>query len=97
MENCLCDECGSRIVIENGENVCQKCGLVHDPILESSSFQLGSRMKSENRKSQPCMGHRYYLYSNGKRICVSGGSHGLGKPEGSFMATVEHLGYLVLS
>ena len=69
MENCLCDECGSRIIIENGANVCQKCGLVHDPILESSSFQLGSVSNNENRKSQ-----QYTSVNNNLAVVSSLGS-----------------------
>ena len=52
MEGYLCDECGYRVIEENGINVCQKCGLVHDVVLESSSFQLGSISQDRSRKSQ---------------------------------------------
>ncbi|MCK4971769.1 MAG: hypothetical protein KAS52_00475 [Candidatus Heimdallarchaeota archaeon] len=52
MEAYMCDECKSRIVKENGLYVCQKCGLVHDAVLDASSFQLGSVSKSNQRKSQ---------------------------------------------
>ena len=69
MENCLCDECGSRIIEENGQHVCQKCGLVHDPVLESSSFQLGSVGDSEVRKSQ-----QYTSINNNLAVVSSLGS-----------------------
>jgi len=69
MENCLCDECGSRIIKENGEHVCQRCGLVHDPILESSSFQLGSVTTGGNRKSQ-----QYTSINNNLAVVSSLGS-----------------------
>ncbi|MFW9851664.1 MAG: hypothetical protein ACFFDS_01835 [Candidatus Thorarchaeota archaeon] len=52
MESFLCDECGSKIIEENGINVCQKCGLVHGVVLEASAFQLGSTPKDDARKNQ---------------------------------------------
>ena len=48
----MCDECNSRVVEENGLYVCQGCGLVHETVLESSSYQLGSVSSGESRKSQ---------------------------------------------
>lgn len=69
MENHSCDECGCRIIKENGMHVCQKCGLVHDPVLESSSFQLGSVSQNISRKSQ-----QYTSINNNLTIVSSLGS-----------------------
>ena len=69
MENHSCDECGFRIIKENGMYVCQKCGLVHDPVLESSSFQLGSISQDGQRKNQ-----QYTAINNNLAIVSSLGS-----------------------
>jgi transcription initiation factor TFIIIB Brf1 subunit/transcription initiation factor TFIIB len=69
MEGYLCDECGSRIIKENGMQVCQKCGLVHDIVLEASSFQLGSVSQDETRKNQ-----QYTSINNRLNIVSSLGS-----------------------
>ena len=69
MENHSCDECSCRIIKENGMYVCQKCGLVHEPVLESSSFQLGSVSRDESRKSQ-----QYTSINNNLTIVSSLGS-----------------------
>jgi len=69
MESCLCDECGSRIIQENGLNICKKCGLVHDSVLESSSFQLGSMSTDGSRRNQ-----QYTSINNNLAVVSSLGS-----------------------
>ena len=41
-----CDECGGEIINKNGDNFCEKCGLVHELVLESSSFSIGPEVVS---------------------------------------------------
>ncbi len=47
-----CDECDGRIIEQNGLCICQSCGLVHAPVIENSSFQLGTVTSKEQRKKQ---------------------------------------------
>ncbi len=47
-----CDECNSRIIEQNGLYTCPSCGLVHEPVIKSSSFQLGAIVSKDQRKKQ---------------------------------------------
>lgn len=69
MEDYVCDECGYRIIQEGGMYVCQKCGLVQDVVIETSSFQLGSNIKEGERKNQ-----QYTSINNGLAVVSSLGS-----------------------
>jgi len=52
-----------------------------------------SAARREHHESNPCLGQRHHLYSDGAWLLVSGGDYRLGHPGSSGVAPVEHDGY----
>lgn len=46
----ICDECKSPLIESNGQFVCRNCGLVHEPVLMSTSYQLGFQTSETKRR-----------------------------------------------
>lgn len=54
------------------------------------------KARSCDYQSQPGMDGRYNVHSHGERLLLSGGNYGLGFPDGSGLAVVQHPGQFVL-
>src|ERR1700733_6863257 len=49
-----------------------------------------------DHRTEPRLGVRHHLYSDGERSSLSGGDHRLGEPRGAGLAAVEYDGYAFL-